>query len=193
MTVEKWGPINTSVFSIRIPNHTIAQKGNVMEGYLIYHPRRCLSIFGSIKVYHDSPRGNQDPYIWNEHFLHTYCHITQIQPVINDINFWISGNTFPNFSHLYCDLIFVIQDKFIWKERNCIDCNDPIVDSIEAFIDHDQWAERGEHCYKKRQRFTLKADPDRSFQPQNANKELIDIIPFLVEAGYSLERLRREL
>jgi hypothetical protein len=124
-----------------------------MNGYLIYHPPRDISTFGDMKVYHDPiKRGNQDPYIWNKQFLHTYCHITQLkltQLTRNDINFWVSGDTFPDFSHLYCDLVFVVQDKCLWKERNYVGCTDQIVDSKEAFIDHYQWPECGEHCLNK--------------------------------------------
>ena len=162
-----------------------------MNGYLIYHPKRCKSTFGNIKVYHDSTIGNQDPYIWNVQFLHTFCHITQMRSEIANINYWVTWDKFPNFSHLYCDLIFFVEQKLYWKQPNAIDRDDPIVDSMEAFIDHYQWA-CGEHCFKRRRRFTLKADPDRSFQPQDANGELIDIVPFLVDAGLSLDELNRK-
>ncbi|MDJ0554775.1 MAG: hypothetical protein QNJ68_10100 [Microcoleaceae cyanobacterium MO_207.B10] len=46
-----------------------------MSGYLIYHPSRLVSAFETIRVYHDTTNGNQDPYLWNQKFLHTYCHI----------------------------------------------------------------------------------------------------------------------
>lgn len=162
-----------------------------MNGYLIFHPKRDISTFGDVTVYHDSTIGNQDPYIWNVKFLHTYCHITQMQSEITNINYWVSWDKFPNFSHLYSDLIFFVEQKLYWKQRNTIDRDDPIVDSMEAFIDHYQWA-CGEHCFKRRRRFTLKADPDRSFQPQAANKELIDVVPFLVNAAMSLDELNRK-
>jgi len=165
-----------------------------MNGYLIYRPKRDLSTFSEMKVYHDRiKRGNQDPYVWNKQFLHTYCHITQIRFTKGNINFWVSGDTFPDFSHLYCDLVFVVQDICPWKEQNHIDRTDPMVDSIEAFIDHFQWAECGEHRFKRRRRFMLKADPDRSFQSQDANGGLIDIVPFLIKAVLPLDKLRQEL
>jgi hypothetical protein len=46
-----------------------------MRGYLIYHRRRVVKQFGKDKVYCDptSRSGNQDPYVWNTRFLHTYC------------------------------------------------------------------------------------------------------------------------
>src|SRR6266567_3081991 len=75
-----------------------------MGSYLIHHPRRSLSVFGDLKVYHDPIGGNQDPYIWKTQFLHTYCHITQIELsslVPKDLIFWVSGDRFPQFSHGY--------------------------------------------------------------------------------------------
>lgn len=39
---------------------------------LIYHPRRERRAFGSATVYFDSAAGNQDPYLWNDAFLHPY-------------------------------------------------------------------------------------------------------------------------
>ncbi|MDJ0554774.1 MAG: hypothetical protein QNJ68_10095 [Microcoleaceae cyanobacterium MO_207.B10] len=39
----------------------------------------------------------------------------------------------------------------------------------------------------------MKADPESSFQPQNISQELIDIVPFLLEQGFSLTQLRQNL
>jgi hypothetical protein len=109
-----------------------------MSGYLVYHPRRVVTKFDVTKfdhvtVYHDHPAGNQDPYVWNSQFLHTYCHITQMKPSVGDINFWVSGDTFPNFSHLYCDLIFVVAEKVYWEFANTIDRDHNIVmSSVEG-------------------------------------------------------------
>lgn len=159
-----------------------------MSGYLIYHPKRCVSNFGDIKVYHDPSSGNQDPYVWNTKFLHSYCHITQMSSELGHTNFWISGDTFPNFSHLYCDLVFVVEQKVFWSRPNVIDPNDPLVDSEEAYTDHYQWA--FQHKFKRRRRFTLKADQYKSFQPQDSGGGLIDIVPFLTSAGFTLNELR---
>lgn len=163
-----------------------------MSGYLIYHPSREKSRLENFSVYHDALPGNQDPYVWNTQFLHTYCHMSQMSPSENDINFWVSGDTFPAFSSLYCDLVFVVKFKRYWEQPNFIDPQDPIVDSDEAYNDHYQWAQYN-HPFKRRHRFTLKADPHHSFQPQDANKRLIDIVPFLIEMGLSLDTLRKGL
>ena len=163
-----------------------------MAGYLIYHPKRQSTKIDNLVIYHDSTRGNQDPYIWNRQFLHTYCHITQMSPKIDVANFWVGGDSFPLFTQLYCDLVFVVQEKKYWTDRNFIDPNDPIVESDEAYNDHYQWAAHN-HLLKRRRRFTLKADPFLSFQPQTKNNDLIDIMPFILQLGVTLETLRSGL
>lgn len=162
-----------------------------MSGYLIYHPSRVVSQLENRVIYHDSTSGNQDPYIWNTGFLHSYCHITQMSPTIGDINFWVSGDTFPNFFHLYCDLVFVVAEKQYWTEANAIAPKDSLVDTPQAYCDHYFWA--SQHFFKRRRRFTLKADPERSFQPQNSHQQLIDIVPYLNSLGLSTEELRQGL
>ena len=162
-----------------------------MSGYLIYHPKRIRSVFDNLAVYHDNTSRNQDPYIWNNKFLHTYCHMPQISPEIGDINFWISDDQLLNFNCLYCDLVFKVSEKLYWKDRNYIDKKDPIVDSQFAFQDHFRWV--GDHLYKRRRRFTLKADPEKSFQPQDESGNLLDIVPMLDSIGISLLTLRSGL
>lgn len=160
-----------------------------MGGYLIYHPARWVSEFGAVKVYHDSTYGNQDPYVWNRRFLHTYCHITQMRPEVGDVNFWVSGDTFPNFSRLSCDLVFRVEEKVYWAEANRISREDGLVDSEEAFNDHYQWG-MYQHILKRRQRYTLKAEAEGSFQAQDGEGDLIDLVPLLGELGIGLEELR---
>lgn len=162
-----------------------------MSGYLIYHPSRAVAKFDAAVVYHDHIGGNQDPYVWNTQFLHTYCHITQMKPSEGDINFWVSGDSFPNFSHLYCDLVFVVAEKAYWKSANTIDRDNAIVDTDEAYNDHYCWAHQ--HYFKRRRRYTLKADPKCSFQPQDAEKKLLDIVPFLTEQGMTINEIRQGL
>ncbi|MEZ2230330.1 hypothetical protein [Microcoleus sp.] len=161
-----------------------------MNGYLIYHPSRAVAALDATVVYHDRIGGNQDPYIWNKQFLHTYCHITQMKPNVGDINFWVSGDSFPNFCRLYCDLVFVVAEKVYWGNANIIDRNDVIVDNDEAYNDHYRWAMH-QHHLKRRRRYTLKADPEYSFQPQDIENNLIDIIPFLIEQGITIDDVRQ--
>jgi hypothetical protein len=160
-----------------------------MVSYLIYHPRRNETVFEDLTVFHDAFGGNEDPYVWNDKFLHTYCHITQLENVVGQVNFWISGNSYPNFTQLFCDCVFVIESKWYWKNRNSIENTDSLVDNAQAFEHHYQWPGRGHHFYKKRRRYTLKADASRSFMPQNENRKLIDILPFLNENGISTDAL----
>lgn len=163
-----------------------------MNGYLIYHPPRAVSRIGSVTVYHDPIGGNEDPYVWNWRFLHTYCHITQMSPQINDINFWVSGNTFPNFNVLYCDLVFVVECKEYWPDANTITRDSPIVDSDTTYQDHYRWA-MWQHRLKRRRRYTLKANTATSFQPQDATQKLLNILPMLNTLGLTLEQLQRGL
>jgi hypothetical protein len=161
-------------------------------GWLIYHPERQVTRFENLTVYHDSFIGNQDPYIWSYRFLHTACHMTQMSPEVGHTNFWVSGDAFPSFSQLWCDLVFVVQDKVYWTERNRIAPDDPMVESPTAYADH--YAPMpNEHPYGRRRRFTLKADPERSFQPQKHDHTLIDAVPLLENAGFSLDELRKGL
>lgn len=163
-----------------------------MASHLIYHPKRQKQTFGSTTVYFDKPRGNQDPYVWNEPFLHSYCHITELAaPKADDINFWISGDNFPDFDSLQCDLVFVVAKRVEWADRNIISATDPIVDSADAYGDHYRWAYQ--HPYKTRRRTTLKAEPTRSFQPQDSSGNLVDVLPELNAMGFPTNSLRAAL
>jgi hypothetical protein len=163
-----------------------------MASHLIYHPKRCVQTIGSTVVHFDRPRGNQDPYVWNDPFLHTFCHITELRsPDVGDIQIWVSGDTFPDFNSLYCDLVFTVGSVHIWPQANLLSPADPIVDTPESFQDHYKWW--AQHPYKKRERKTLKANSSHSFQPQAAAGALIDIVPELGRLGYTVTHLRTAL
>jgi hypothetical protein len=152
------------------------------SGYLIYHPKRETRKFGKTAVYFDKTKGNQDPYVWNIRFLHTFCHITEMSPEKGHICFWVSRGSNPKSPQLFCDLVFVVTSKKYWQHANKISRRNAIVDSDEAWNDHYRWGNLNEgqhHYFKGRRRFTLKADSKRSFQPQDKNGALIDIAPFL--------------
>lgn len=159
--------------------------------YLIYHNKRDITAIGNLTVYHDSFEGNEDPYIWNDQFLHSYCHITQIPKNKGQINFWVSGDQYPNFTELYCDCVFVIKDIHKWDQPNEINSMDKIVDSPESYNHHYRW--HGRHFFMKRDRFTIKGDRERSFQPQTIQNTLIDIIPFLNSKGVSTSLLTQSM
>lgn len=154
-----------------------------MSGWIIYHPKRNVSKFDGLSVYHDNIQGNQDPYVWNEQFLHSFCHITEMSPEAGDLCFWVSGDHFPNFTKLFCDLVFAVKEKCFWKSVNQIHHKDAIVDSPEAFMDHYHPGSL-EHPFRRRKmRFTLKAHPEKSFQPQAAMGRLIDVLPVIESVG----------
>jgi hypothetical protein len=159
-------------------------------GYLIYHPKRSQIDVGELIVYCDGFYHNEDPYIWNDKFLHSFCHITQLKNEIGQINFWVGGNTTSlNFTELLCDCVFVIEEKRYWTNANSIERSDPIVDSDETFKHHYNWVNQGEHHFNKKKRYTLKANCEKSFQPQDSNRKLIDILPFLNQQGHTTEEI----
>ena len=150
------------------------------DSYLIYHPKRNYGVYGGHHVHHDRLFvGNEDPYIWNDRFLHTYCHITQMKNEVGQINFWVGSDNFSQLNNLWCDCVFVVDEVSYWANRNFIAPTDKIVDSPEAFQYHYQWAAKGQHTFTRRERYTAKANSEHSFQPQDSNGNLIDVIPFL--------------
>ncbi|PSJ71350.1 hypothetical protein C7J99_00100 [Brevibacillus brevis] len=157
-------------------------------GYLIYHPGRCSSNFKGTIVHFDQPKHNQDPYIWNKQFLHSTCHITQMRTEPGQINFWVSGDSFPYFNRLYCDLIFVVKSKIYWENKDYIDPTDELVDNLHSYNDH-YYHIPIDHPYKRRRRYTLKADQELSFQPQDKTGCLIDLLPILNKYGFSTSQL----
>jgi hypothetical protein len=164
-----------------------------MSSHLIYHPAGKQGTFEGTVVHFDATTGNQDPFIWNHRFLHTYCHMSQLRnPRPGDINFWVSNTRLQDFRILRCDLVFVVDARHRWQERNFILSDDPIVDSPTAYEDHYRWVTR-QHIYKRRHRRTLKANPDSSFQPQTGRGDLLDIVPLLADLGLNLSALRAGL
>ena len=158
--------------------------------HLIYHPQRDIYLANTIKVHHDRfGEKNEDPYIWNERFLHSYCHITQMKSKVGDMNFWVSGDNLNSFTSLLCDCVFVVDEKSGWNNSNHLSPHDKIVEDQLTFDHHYQWGGK-QHYFKKRKRYTLKADPIKSFQPQFADGTLIDVVPYFLGVGISLDELR---
>ena len=85
-----------------------------MNGRLLYHQRLVRTTVGDITAHSDNFRrnGNQDPYIWQKVFLHSYCHMGQMRegfkckprghPEVEkgDMNFWITSDTQDDYSVL---------------------------------------------------------------------------------------------
>jgi hypothetical protein len=163
-----------------------------MAHHLIYHPVRERREFDGTLVYFDETSGNQDPYVWSRRFLHSFCHATELRsPQPGDLNFWVSGDTFPAFTALHCDLVFLVDEVSTWADANLVAPDHEMVDSAHAYQDHYCWAHQ--HPYKSKKRRTLKANPTRSFQPQRRDRTLIDLVACLNELGHSLEHLRASL
>src|SRR6267378_2209669 len=76
-------------------------------GWLVYHPARVTNVIDGTRVHYDETSNNQDPYVWNSRFLHSFCHITQMAPELGDIEFWVNGDEWPGFTSLRCDLVLV--------------------------------------------------------------------------------------
>ncbi|WP_336637300.1 hypothetical protein [Lysinibacillus fusiformis] len=166
-------------------------------GYIIYHPTRKKTRVKGTNIYFDDNNHNQDPYIWNSQFLHSTCHMTELKEIQKSQNFsnrffvifWVSGDEnekFKDFSSLYCDLIFVVKEKIIWNEETLNDISplNPVVDSNLAYTDHYFWVPI-DHPYKSTRygRFTLKANLKKSFQPQNSDGNLIDILHLITKVA----------
>jgi hypothetical protein len=153
---------------------------NINRGFLISHYKRHFVDFENFRVYHDEINGsNEDPYVWNKQFLWTFCNRRPYEKYFEgDVIFWVNKDE----SKLNCDCVFVVCETFEWEKTNSITPSDPIVDNIDCFRNHYNHINRGEHNWKsnKFKRYTLKADPDMSFLPHDLNKELINIMPFLV-------------
>lgn len=164
-----------------------------MAHYLIYHPKRCVTPADDLLIYHDRFGDDEDPYIWNEHFLHTFCHITQLPNEPGQINFWASSENFRQLNELRCDCVFVVDQKIYWPRANHIDADNPIVDTPSAFQHHYQWVNPpyNHHHFQRRRRYTLKATADTSFQSQESDRRLVDILPFLATQGLSRSEIKK--
>ena len=181
-----------------------------MASYLFFHPERKCCKHGCINIYYDDFNGNQDPYIWNENFLHSFCKITDYsynKRTDQDVIFWISiiEDEKVNRYRYICDLVFKVKKCCFWyksieEQSNAIANNqflritDDIVEGKKnAFRDHYSWVEKGDHVWKanyKRRRITLKADENFSFQPQDACGNLTDITELLKEGvNFDVTRL----
>jgi hypothetical protein len=68
--------------------------GETAVSCLTYHPQRERRQIDGHTVHFDGTQGNQDPCIWADGFLHTYCHMTQLKAVVGGIDVWVSGDAF---------------------------------------------------------------------------------------------------
>lgn len=159
--------------------------GNIKWWYLIYHPEREKVVINGNIIYCDSFKGNQDPYIWNNEFLYSFCHITQLKDLYKDkdyIYFFVSSESYKKIyenKKLYLDTVFYINKKLTWNNKNHIYLKDKIIPSYnrkKCFDNHFSWVNFDkwyQHKFNKRKyRYTLYWDEYKSFLITKSNKML---------------------
>jgi hypothetical protein len=143
-------------------------------------------------VYCDNFKGNQDPYVWSERFLNTFCKTTQIkasQLKKGDTLFWFSRQGNPSEDRWFVDLVFIVDEISYWEKSDkageAVDYpfehyNDVKLSTIKydeySYKDHYEWA-KNDHpktSSRPKRRFTIVASKE-SYQPQTEHKELIEI------------------
>lgn len=192
-----------------------------MATWICWHPmREELEVYDDeIKekriVYCDKPSHNQDPYIWNDPFLHTYCHMNSMKSVSKgDTIIWVTSRQFQYENEsidtlkvmreqkgkrifynatnsLLCDLVFVVAEIEFWENPNNAAYNSEKFVSKhtpEAINDHYKWAII-DHEWKKRKngKKTLWADSENSFQITDSNNHMLDILDGIKECNLELD------
>jgi hypothetical protein len=105
--------------------------------YLIFHPERYRQRFdvrgtalrksGTVEpwsgtVWADSERGNQDPYIWHEPWLYSFCHADTLQHTVPKHRVDVGSKLFFCDTHearkgnLRVDTVFVVSTREPWTE-----------------------------------------------------------------------------
>ena len=163
-----------------------------MANYIMLHQNRIEVKIDDTIVYCDNFKGNQDPYVWSERFLNTFCKTTQIkasQLKKGDTLFWFSRQGNPSEDRWFVDLVFIVDEISYWEKSDkageAVDYpfehyNDVKLSTIKyddfSYEDHYQWA-KNDHpktSSRPKRRFTIVASKE-SYQPQTEHKELIEI------------------
>lgn len=163
-----------------------------MAHYIMLHQNRIEVKIDDIIVYCDNFKGNQDPYVWSERFLNTFCKTTQIkasQLKKGDTLFWFSRQGNPSEDRWFVDLVFIVDEISYWEKSDkageAVDYpfehyNDVKLSTIKyddfSYEDHYQWAKKDhpKTSSRPKRRFTIVASKE-SYQPQTENKKLIEI------------------
>lgn len=163
--------------------------------WLIYHPERKTheELCSEAKfVYYDSFSGNQDPYIWNEKFLYSYCQLQNRREylldrlAVGDCLFFVSterGSTQLKF--LVCDLVFEIEEIKQWKEPF------PKYDSLcnYSWKDHYRWWVDHPNCLIESKRYSFVASSEKSFQPIKPDGKLVNILRTLTDNDEDISQI----
>lgn len=163
-----------------------------MAHYIMLHQNRIEVKIDDTIVYCDNFKGNQDPYVWSERFLNTFCKTTQIkasQLKKGDTLFWFSRQGNPSEDRWFVDLVFIVDEISYWEKSDkageAVDYpfehyNDVKLSTIKydeySYKDHYEWA-KNDHpktSSRPKRRFTIVASKE-SYQPQTEHKELIEI------------------
>ena len=163
-----------------------------MANYIMLHQNRIEVKIDDTSVYCDNFKGNQDPYVWSERFLNTFCKTTQIkasQLKKGDTLFWFSRQGNPSEDRWFVDLVFIVDEISYWEKSDkageAVDYpfehyNDVKLSTIKydeySYKDHYEWA-KSDHpktSSRPKRRFTIVASKE-SYQPQTEHKELIEI------------------
>ena len=164
----------------------------IMANYIMLHQNRIEVKIDDTSVYCDNFKGNQDPYVWSERFLNTFCKTNQIkasQLKKGDTLFWFTRQGTPSEDRWFVDLVFIVDEISYWgksdKAGEAVDYpfehyNDVKLSTIKyddfSYEDHYQWA-KNDHpktSSRPKRRFTIVASKE-SYQPQTENKKLIEI------------------
>lgn len=193
-----------------------------MSGYLIIHKWRPATSFNNKVIYHDSFSNNQDPYIWSDPFIYSFCKSywlsTKTGPVNKgDFFFFLTANRVvnglapSNNTPIYCDLVFQVNDYKHWPNNIAVPLQSNFTNSSlatwnsqewqRAVGDHFQWPYYKQHSWKNKKLITYISDQTNSFQPQvNRNPSiskglvnLLNITPFLSSAGIPYITLNQPL
>ena len=92
-----------------------------MAHYIMLHQNRIELKIDDINVYCDNFKGNQDPYVWSERFLNTFCKTTQIkasQLKKGDTLFWFSRQGNPSEDRWFVDLVFIVDEISYWEKSD---------------------------------------------------------------------------
>lgn len=172
-----------------------------MTCYILHHYKRQKAEYedGKYIYFENNEWINICPYIFNNRFIHTFCKAFPLEKEIWNIYFWVYAKwnlQKTSITNIFCDIIFVAWEKVVWKSPNNLRWKHSGKELYYENIENILYRNHFKYCYDKKhhklakdtKRITLFADPNRSYQPQDENNNLIDIKPFL-KGLYSQEHL----
>ena len=87
-----------------------------MANYIMLHQNRIEVKIDDTSIYCDNFKGNQDPYVWSERFLNTFCKTNQIkasQLKKGDTLFWFTRQGSPSDDKWFVDLVIKQRKQLI--------------------------------------------------------------------------------